>query len=357
VWKRPFATVGYRRPVVDARRVLVTGAQGLLGRHVVARLLADPATERVVGVGRSPRLAAHYTHRLRWLDTTAAAPVPGNLRRAEADARYRYVPADVGSPAALGAVMADLVPDTVVHAAAALRDEAWADLYASNVGATFGLFDALGQAGVPAPRVVFVSSGSVYGLVDDPAGALDEGDACRPVDLYAASKRASEDVAHVRGREVGAPVTVARVFNLLGPGLQDRHLAADLAGQVAAIALGHRPPVVTTGPLTTTRDFVDVRDAAAGLVAMARAAAPPATVNVASGTETPVARLLEVLLELSGLTGVEHRIRPGRDADVLRSHASVARLRALGGPAGRSLEASLDDMLRYCVDLGSMLRE
>jgi GDP-4-dehydro-6-deoxy-D-mannose reductase len=342
--------------VVDARRVLVTGAQGLLGRHVVALLLADPATERVVGVGRSPRRPGHYTHGLRWLDTTVAAQVPDELRRAEADARYRYEPADVGSSDDLAAVMADLAPDTVVHAAAALRDEAWADLYASNVGATFGLFDAVATL-VRAPRVVLVSSGSVYGVVDDPAGALDEGDACRPVDLYAASKRASEDVAHVRGREVGAQVTVARVFNLLGPGLQDRHLAADLAGQVAAITLGRRPPVVTTGPLTTTRDFVDVRDAAAGLVAIARAASPPATVNVASGTETPVARLLEVLLGLAGLTGVEHRIRPGRDADVLRSHASVERLAALGWRVERSLEGSLADMLRYCVDLGSPLRE
>ena len=346
--------------MVDARRVLVTGAQGLLGRHVVAHLLADPATEQVVGVGRSPRMPGHYTHHLRWLDTTAAAPVPGDLRRAETDGRYRYEPADAGSSEALAAVMGDLVPDTVVHAAAALRDEAWADLFASNVGATFGLFDALGamgRTGAPAPRVVFVSSGSVYGQVDDPAVALDEGDACRPLDLYAASKRASEDVAHVRGREVGAPVTVARVFNLLGPGLQDRHLAAYLAGQVAAVVLGRRPPVVTTGPLTTTRDFVDVRDAAAGLVAIARAPAPPETVNVASGRETPVARILEVLLELAGRTGVEHLIRPGRGADVRRSHASVERLRSLGWRPGRSLEGSLADMLRYSVDLGSTLRE
>jgi GDP-4-dehydro-6-deoxy-D-mannose reductase len=345
--------------MVDARRVLVTGAQGLLGRHVVARLLAGTAAQQVVGVGRSPRLPETYTHRLRWLDSTVAAPVPEGQRRAEADARYRYESIDVGTPDALAEVMIDLAPDTVVHAAAALRDEAWTDLYASNIGATFGLFDALGAlagAGVPAPRVVFVSSGSVYGDVDDPAHALDEDDACRPMDLYAASKRASEDVAHVRGREVGARVTVARVFNLLGPGLQDRHLAADLAGQVAAIKLGQRPPVVTTGPLTTTRDYIEVRDAAAGLVAIAGAASPPATVNVASGVETPVARLLEVLLELADLSDVEHRTRPGRDADVLRSHASVERLVALGWCSERSLGSSLADMLRYCMDLGSRLR-
>jgi nucleoside-diphosphate-sugar epimerase len=85
-------------------------------------------------------------------------------------------------------------------------------------------------------------------------------------------------VAHVRGRQVGASVTVARGLNLLGPGLQDRHLAADLAGQVAAITLGRRPPVVTPGPLTTTRDFIDVRDAASGIVAIGGS---PSTVMLA----------------------------------------------------------------------------
>jgi nucleoside-diphosphate-sugar epimerase len=113
---------------------------------------------------------------------------------------------------------------------------------------------------------------------------------------------------------------------------------------------------VTTGPLTTTRDFIDVRDAAAGLVAIAGAASPPATVNVASGVETPVARLLEVLLELADLSDVEHRIRPGRAADVLRSHASVERLLALGRCSGRPLGHSLADMLRYYMDLASHRR-
>ena len=109
--------------------------------------------------------------------------------------------------------------------------------------------DAVGLVG--RALVVVVSSGSVYGRTDPARLPHREGDPCEPLDLYAASKRAAEDVARILGERHGIPVIQARVFNLIGAGLQDRHLAAHVAGQVAAMRLGLAPLVLRVGPLTS----------------------------------------------------------------------------------------------------------
>ena len=63
-------------------RILVTGAQGFLGRYLVAQLLrADPSSE-VLGLGRSPRLEDSFTHSLQWGASRLKAPLPDELRDA-----------------------------------------------------------------------------------------------------------------------------------------------------------------------------------------------------------------------------------------------------------------------------------
>jgi nucleoside-diphosphate-sugar epimerase len=141
---------------------------------------------------------------------------------------------------------------------------------------------------------------------------------------------------------------VARVFNLLGAGLQDRHLAAALAGQIAAISLG-APPMLRVGPLETTRDFVDVRDAAAAIRLLGEASLP-GTYNVASGRETPVRGVLEMLLALASLDDLIVEWLPRRSTDVLRSYASIERLRQVGFIPRHDVESSLGDLYGYYVN-------
>ena len=100
---------------------------------------------------------------------------------------------------------------------------------------------------------------------------------------YGVSKIIGEEIA--RSDPSWPSATVARVFNLIGPGLQDRHLPAVLARQFAAMAQGLGPALVEAGALTATRDFIDARDAAAAIVALAARGSPGDAYNVASGVE------------------------------------------------------------------------
>jgi GDP-4-dehydro-6-deoxy-D-mannose reductase len=324
-------------------RVLVTGAQGLLGRRVVAALLADGA-DAVLGVGRSPRRDDVYTHDLAWLGERLPAPVPDGARIDASERRYAYRALDAADATAVAATARDFEPDAVIHTAAALRDSSFAALVQSNVVATAGLIEGLAAAG--RPRLVLTSSGSVYGAGGEQVPFREDGPA-EPLDLYGASKRASEDIARILAAQHGLRLVQARVFNLVGPGLQDRHLPAVLAARVAAIARGLAEPVLELGPLTSTRDFIDVEDAARALVGLSRDVEVPPVVNVASGCETEVRSVLDLLLRVAGRDDVEVRTGAGRRTDVARAYADVSRLQALGWHRSRELADTLSAMLGY----------
>lgn len=335
-------------PLRRAARVLVTGAQGFIGRHVVADWLdADPDVA-LVGVGRSPRADDHFTHDITWGGRRRPAPLPARLAAAARDPRYQYVAADLTQAAALTELLGELRPDVVVHLAASLRDEPPEQLVRSNVGAVVALLDAVVGSGIDPPRVVLGSSGSVYGVVPGRELPLAEEMPCAPVDPYSVSKRAAEDMARILADEHGLAVVIARIFNPVGAGQDERHLCGRLGQQVAEIASGLTQPTITVGALHTTRDYVDVRDVATALRLVAVRGEDGGTYNVASGVETAGEQVLDTLLEQAGIRERVEVVRgPGRRADMERHVADVTRLRALGWTSRHGLTESLSTVLDY----------
>src|ERR671927_385428 len=66
-------------------------------------------------------------------------------------------------------------------------------------------------------------------------------------------------------RRYHIPTIWARLFNLTGPGQDERHVCGRFASQAAAIGEKELPPIIEVGPLDTTRDFIDVRDVASAV--------------------------------------------------------------------------------------------
>jgi GDP-4-dehydro-6-deoxy-D-mannose reductase len=328
-------------------RVLVTGAQGFLGRHVVAAWLRSGLVD-VCGAGRSTWSNETFTHELKWLDRRVRAPLPPILHHLPEDKRYRYASLDVADEEDCTALISDFRPQIIIHAAAALRDEAWPQLHRSNVQTLISLLRSIARYSGDVPRFVLVSSGSVYGDVGEEDLPIREDAACLPIDLYGVSKRTSEDIARILCRQLSVPLVIVRVFNLLGAGLQDRHLTASLARQIATIHLRLAPPVVAVGPLDTTRDFIEVGDAAKALVVIADRGTPGKVYNAASGRETPTIEIFQELLALCELAdSVEIRPLPRRPSDIRRVVADVSRMRNLGVTPVLRLRQALRDMLGY----------
>jgi GDP-4-dehydro-6-deoxy-D-mannose reductase len=333
---------------MTTRRVVITGAQGFIGRYLVTDwLVADPRAA-VIGVGRSARLDGQFTHDVGWGEARLPAPLPTSLANVVRQDRYHYVTLDLADRASLTRLLADIQPDIVVHLASALRDDPPTELVRANIGTVASLLEAASEAHLRAARIVLGSSGSVYGHVPGRVPPLSEDAACAPIDPYSVTKRAAETLSKILADTYGVPVLWARIFNPVGPGQDERHVCGWLGRQVAAIASGVQAPTVSVGSLDTTRDFIDVRDTATAIRVVATRGEPGTIYNVASGRETSGQQVLDMLLDLAGLTGrVLVERRPGRPNDTRRHYADVARLVALGYSPTFSLSDSLTHVLEY----------
>ena len=329
-------------------RILVTGAQGFLGRYLVANLLGSGNDVEVLGIGRSARLDDRFTHALHWGESRVHAPLPETLGASLASARYQYISLDVGRQAELTALVGDFRPHQIFHLASGLRDATPDHLFRTNAEGTISLVEAVQDAGIDSPRFVFGSTGFLYGRVSSESLPIHENTPCAPIDLYGVSKLAAENAARILVQRYGMQAIWARIFNLVGPGQEERHFGGRITSQAAAIAAGILPPVIEVEPLTTTRDFLDVRDAARALDLLARRGCPGRTYNVASGIESPVEHVFQTILTTAGLQGkVEIDLQPPRPADIPRYVADVSRLHALGFSGDHCLNGSLADLMSY----------
>ncbi len=295
------------------RRILVTGAAGFVGTHLVAAL------------------------RQAWPAADLLTPET-----------------DVQDAAAVAGVVKDAAPDSVVHLAAissvmqagADQDEAWrVNLH----GALHVARSILAHA--PGCQMVFVSSADAYGAAFRAGVALDETAPLAPMNIYGATKAAA-DLALGALAAQGLRVVRLRAFNHIGKGQSADFVVASFARQIARIAAGLQPPVLHVGRLDTYRDFLDVRDVCAAYVAcIARrdALAPGAIFNVASGQARRVGDVLDEMLALSGVTAEVQAEAPRvRDTDIVCACGDAGQARAQLGWSPRrawpeTLRAVLED--------------
>ncbi|CCV03687.1 putative Diphospho-4-keto-2,3,6-trideoxyhexulose reductase [Mesorhizobium metallidurans STM 2683] len=326
------------------RTILVTGAQGFIGRYLV-RALCDRGDCRVIGVGRSPGNTTRFTHNIHSGGGERAAPLPDAL--VPDGPNYAYVATDLSDAAAAARLIAETAPHIVFHLAGSLRDEPFDRLVTNNIAVTRHLCDALAAQGAV---LVLGSSGSIYGELGGGGVPLVETGATEPIDLYSATKRTSEDIVRIATRAGGIDGRVARIFNVVGPGQEERHIAGRIASQLTELGVGRRNGVAL-GPLTAWRDFIDVRDVASALVAIGFAGASDIFYNVASGCETQIATIYDLLVAAAGIADPALTQLPGRGVDIARQVVDVSRVRALGWQPRVDLPQSVDDVMRYYLEL------
>ena len=294
-------------------RILVTGATGFVGPHLVRRLLA--AGHAVTGTFWEVRVS-----------------LPG----------AELVEADLGDRQTLAALVDRTRPEVIVHLAGLSHvGGSWdrmADYYRVNVLGTQNVVE-LAPASA---RVLVASSAEVYGLVPEDEQPIAEERQVAPASPYAMTKAMAELVA-LTTRPEG--VVVVRSFNIVGPGQARRFALPSFAAQLAAIHRGEAEPVLRVGNLAARRDFVHVQDAVRALELVASTGEPGATYNLASGRAHSIAEALDRLIEVSGTQPrIEQdpaRLRPV-DQPLLVGDAS--KLRALGWTEERGFERAIRDL-------------
>ena len=278
-------------------RALVTGAAGFIGSHLVEALLE-----------RGDEVAV--------LDHLRRTPRPWLSEAISRGARLHV--GDIRDLTAVRQAFEAERPDVVLHLAAQVdvrRSVADPPLDVQvNVAGTVSVLEAAREVGVE--RVVYASSAATYG---DPERRPTSEDApIAPLSPYGTSKAAAEWYLAQYTRLHSMSTVALRMANVYGPRQDPQREAGVVAIFCGAAAEGRRVTVYGDGK--QTRDYVYVGDAVAAWLAAA-ASDVTGAVNIATGTETP-------LLELVELLGVEYEHQPGRAGEILRSCLDPSRAAA-----------------------------
>ncbi len=207
-------------------------------------------------------------------------------------------------------------PDVVFHLAAQTfvpaSFAAPVATYRTNVIGTANVASAVREfaRGRSMPRIVFTSSAEVYGNLPTSEMPLRELARPEPATPYAASKFGAEKILLGESRAFGLDVVIARAFNHIGPGQNERFMVPSFASQLAAIAAGGEP-LLMVGNLGAVRDFLDVRDVVAAYLALALHGTRGEVYNVCSGSGRAVRDVLRELIAIAGVP-VEVREDPER---------------------------------------------
>jgi len=330
-------------------RILVTGAQGFIGRYAVAEFLRSGVSE-VLGVGRSSLMPHHFTHKILRDRVEQPALLTPALAEALADQRFRYQAANIADKTKMARLICNFRPDCVVHLASSRREEPVECLIYGNVQGINSLVEACDGSGVG--RIVFGSSGGVYGAPSAGTLPFRESGSCFPADRYAESKLAGEHLARTLCERRGIELVIGRIFNVVGPAQDERHVCGSLASRVAAIRKNEQPPVISVSGLSVTRDYIDVRDVSYALRLLVRRGVSGEVYNIASGIESSVGTILDLLCDFAGLRGrVEIRQLPACGG-IARHVASIEKLSTIGFRGGFDLAASLRGVLDYYLSPG-----
>ena len=252
-------------------RWCVTGSSGFLGGAVVRALEGDTGVTSLVRVVRSAREAD--------LSTVRAIDL-----------------ARIG-PEALARLWRDDAPDVVIHCAGRTPPASTDQFWLSNTRATAVLLEAARRSG-RRMRVVLVGSAAELGPVPASFLPVDESCPCRPRDAYGLSTWAATRLG-VAGWWGGlVEVVVGRVFNLIGAGMSSSQVFGRFA---RTLACAEREPVeLAVSDLEARRDFVDVRDVADALIALARSGRSGSVYHIGTGHSRAIAEGLGTLIRVSG---------------------------------------------------------
>jgi GDP-4-dehydro-6-deoxy-D-mannose reductase len=314
--------------------LLVTGADGFVGRWLIRALLADG--HDVIGT------------------VQPGPPVDDGLSDAER-AAVRWLPLELGDPRAVRNVAEHRV-DAVVHLAAvasggdALRDpgHAWA-VNAAGTARLLGEYGWQRREGKADPLVLLVSTAEVYGRGAGRAHV--ETDPPSPCSPYAASKLGAELAAHETRERTGLRVIVARPFPHTGPGQDERFVVPAFARRLRGARLAGAK-VVKVGNLEPVRDLLDVRDVVSAYQALIDRGTPGEVYNIAGGTGHSLDALFDRLAAIVGVKAIPEPdpelIRP---ADIPHLVGDASKLRsATGWAPSFPLERTLRDVVDAQTD-------
>ena len=310
------------------KKVLVTGAGGFIGSHLVERLVRGG-------------------HRVRGFVRYSGRDERGHLAdlSSEIQAEIEVERGDLKDPTAVRKAVAD--QEWVFHLGALIAIpysyQNPYDVVQTNVLGTAHVLDAC-RSSSTLERVVLTSTSEVYGTAR--SVPIEESHPLQGQSPYAATKIGADALGESYHRAFNLPVSILRPFNTFGP----RQSARAIIPTIISQALSR--PVIKLGRLDPRRDLTYVKDTVEGFVAIASCdAAIGRAVNIGRGNDISIGELVEMIAKRLGVPlqveSDEQRIRPAA-SEVERLLAGTSLAKSLWGWESRySLERGLDETIAW----------
>jgi GDP-4-dehydro-6-deoxy-D-mannose reductase len=307
------------------RRILITGATGFVGRHLVEHLSSQNSFE-IYGTSLS--------------DSKTSDKI--NLEKI-----------DLQDSGLVQVLIEKIKPDQIYHLAAFTSP---ADSFQNptpvvlgNIEIQMNVLNALRKLEMFSTKVLVVSSGEVYGMVEQSDLPIDEGTRLQPANPYAVSKVAQDFLGLQYSLSYKMDIVRVRPFNHIGPGQSSSFAVSAFSEQIAKIEKEKQEPVMKVGNLSAKRDFTDVRDIVRGYALLMEKGEKGEVYNIGSGESKSTKALLDALLSLTDKKIIVEedpaRMRPIEVAEVCCDYSKLNSL--TGWKPEIPLEKALKDTLDY----------
>jgi NAD dependent epimerase/dehydratase len=310
----------------QGKKILVTGAGGFIGSHLV---------EALVEHGYSVKAFVRYNSRNNW----------GWLEESKCKAEIEVLTGDIRDFDSVSKAVKDC--DVVFHLAALIGipySYACPIAYIeTNIIGTYNILQASKEC--QADNIIITSTSETYGSAQ--YVPIDEIHPKAAQSPYAATKTSADQLALSYHKSFGLPVKIARPFNTFGPRQSGRAIIPTIITQLLD---GKKE--VKLGSLSPTRDLLFVKDTINGFIEIAKSDKTVGEeINIATGNEVPIGDLAKTIIDIinpqAKVVSDEQRIR-GKNSEVNRLLGSNEKIKTLTKWQQKyDLDAGLEETIRW----------
>jgi len=265
------------------KKVLITGASGFAGSHLVDYLVLKKEYD-ITGTYLSEQT----------LDNLS-----------DSKDKIKLSKLDLLNNKDVSSLIEDLRPDYVFHLAAlSSAGDSFKNPFLTinnNISAQLNILESLRIASLLSTKILIVSSAEVYGRVEEKDLPIDEETSLKPDNPYGVSKIAQDFLGLQYNIAYEMPIIRVRPFNHIGARQTGNFVVSSFAKKIAMIEKGKMSPVLKVGNLNTKRDFTDVSDVVRAYDILMKKGKPGEVYNIGSGTSCKISDILDMLLSFSNI--------------------------------------------------------